>query len=196
MVGFLSKRSGMEQIQYKVGNTNLVIMQYINNLPVIMSAFSGIMIGIFGYVNNLPNITIYKNMCLFIIVFYFIGVMIKWTIIGFLKENEEAEKTSIEEGITYIDEIDGDDSIVGMDADEKQTELETELETELKTELETEVEDDLKMADGSEESEINENSDLEDQQIYSGEERADFIGQDGFREEYPNLNDVDPEPLS
>jgi hypothetical protein len=68
-------------------------MEIINNLPVIISAFFTILIGLYGYVKGLPNTTVYQDMCLFLVVFYLVGFLLKRTILGIMEEvTAKAEK--------------------------------------------------------------------------------------------------------
>lgn len=55
-------------------------MGAINNLPAIFAASAAFLTGLYGYINNLPNVRVYENMCLFLIVFYIIGILVKRTI--------------------------------------------------------------------------------------------------------------------
>ena len=57
-------------------------MEVINNLPVILAALTAFLAGLYGYMNNMPNIRIYQNMCLFLVVFYIIGMLTKRTLTG------------------------------------------------------------------------------------------------------------------
>ena len=81
-------------------------MHYINNLPVILAAFSAIIVGIYGYINRFTNVATYKYMCIFLIAFFFIGVFIKKTVFEIQEElQEQNEKTLGDEGLLYSGEI-------------------------------------------------------------------------------------------
>ena len=75
----------------KVGN-----MRYINNLPVIMSALSAIITGLYGYLKGLPNSTVYKYMCICTIAFYLLGLLIKRTIVKTIDEINKEKEHSID----------------------------------------------------------------------------------------------------
>ena len=55
-------------------------MEIVNNLPVILAAFTAFLAGVYGYLNKLPNIRVYQNMSLFLVVFYIIGTLVKRTV--------------------------------------------------------------------------------------------------------------------
>jgi hypothetical protein len=67
-------------------------MELIKNLPVALAASTAFLAGLHGYANRLPNIRIYQNMCLFLVVFYLIGALVKWTAFGIVGEHLEKEK--------------------------------------------------------------------------------------------------------
>ena len=67
-------------------------MGVINNLPVILAACAALIAGAYGYFNNLPNIRVYQNMCLFLVGFYIIGFFIKRTVSGIRADLEEKIK--------------------------------------------------------------------------------------------------------
>ena len=85
-------------------------MHYINNLPVILAAFSAIIVGIYGYINRFSNVATYKYMCIFLIAFFFIGFFIKKTVFEIQEElQEQNDKTLSDMGLLY----DGDALAVG-----------------------------------------------------------------------------------
>lgn len=67
-------------------------MGLLNNLPVIMAASASFFAGLYGYLNNMPNIPIYGNMCLFLVVFYIIGLMIRNTVKNILEDMRVKEE--------------------------------------------------------------------------------------------------------
>ena len=64
-------------------------MQYIKNLPVITAASAAIIAGLAGYAGNTPNLTVYGNMCVCIVVFYLLGWLAKGTLLQIYEENEK-----------------------------------------------------------------------------------------------------------
>ena len=81
-------------------------MHYINNLPVILAALSAIIVGVYGYINRFSNTTTYKYMCLFLIIFFVIGYLIKKMILEVQEEMQARnEKTSASEDLIYNDEL-------------------------------------------------------------------------------------------
>jgi len=173
-------------------------MQYLNNLPVIVSACSGIIIGIYGYVHKLPNTTIYKYMCLFIIVFYFIGLMIKWTFIGIQKEFDEREKNApLADGLVYLNAYDDTDTAKEQNdeneiADENTADVENgEYQDDSKQNdesLYTETQEDFNDFENSEvESDAENNANQQD----SFEENEDSsVEQTGTQQEFTYINDT------
>ena len=45
----------------------------VENLPAILAAVSSICAGVFGYASKLPRGVVYRNMCAFLVVCYFLG---------------------------------------------------------------------------------------------------------------------------
>ena len=79
-------------------------MHYINNLPVILAAFSAIVVGIYGYLNHFSNTATYKYMCFFLIVFFLIGILIKKTVLDIQEETAARnEKTPISGELLYAE---------------------------------------------------------------------------------------------
>ena len=100
-------------------------MHYINNLPVILAAFSAIIAGIYGYINRFSNVTTYKYMCIFLIAFFIIGVFIKKTVFEIQDElQEQNDKTLGDVGLLYDGEtlaVGGADSGAGVIGNESAT---------------------------------------------------------------------------
>ena len=91
-------------------------MHYINNLPVIMSAFSAIIIGLYGYTKGLPNVTVYKYMCICTIAFYLLGLLIKRTVVKTVDEIAvEKEKEVDANGLIYISDDSDEGKIIDKD---------------------------------------------------------------------------------
>ena len=67
-------------------------MGIINNLPVILAASTAFLAGLYGYMNHMPNAQIYGNMCLFLIVFYIIGLFLRRTIRNIREEIESGNE--------------------------------------------------------------------------------------------------------
>ena len=73
-------------------------MGLLNNLPVILAALTAFLTGLYGYLKGLPNSQIYGNMCLFLIVFYLIGVFVRRTAKKIIEDFEEkARLAALEE---------------------------------------------------------------------------------------------------
>ena len=67
-------------------------MGILNNLPVILAALTAFLAGLYGYLNSMPNSQVYQNMCLFLIIFYVIGLFLRRTLKGILEDMEEKAK--------------------------------------------------------------------------------------------------------
>ena len=72
-------------------------MGVLNNLPVILAASTAFLAGLYGYMNNMQNSQIYRNMCLFLVAFYIIGQFIKRTVRNLIEDMETKAKLRAEE---------------------------------------------------------------------------------------------------
>ena len=72
------------------------IMGFIDNLPVILASSTAFLAGLYGYLNDLPNIRVYQNMSLFLIVFYIVGALVKRTAKTIWEEHQEKAALSAE----------------------------------------------------------------------------------------------------
>ena len=70
-------------------------MQYVNNIPVILSVLSAIITGLYGYSRGLPNSTVYKYMCVATLIFFLLGRLVRWTI------RQTVEELGVEKENTY-----------------------------------------------------------------------------------------------
>jgi len=107
-----------------------------NNLPVILAASTAIIAGLYGYANRIPNSRVYQNMCLFLIVFYIIGTLLKNTLNSLreeLAEKDEAKPVAEEllikdESVAAIDmqaPVNGGGYVDSVYMPEAETETET-----------------------------------------------------------------------
>ena len=75
------------------------VMGIIDNLPVILASSTALLAGLYGYFNSLPNIRVYQNMSLFLVVFYIIGALIKRTVKTIWEERQEKLELSMQSGL-------------------------------------------------------------------------------------------------
>ena len=64
-------------------------MGVIKNIPVMLAAFFTLIAGLHGYAGGLPNSQIYGNMCLFLVIFYIVGIFVRRTALSFVEANKE-----------------------------------------------------------------------------------------------------------
>ena len=79
----------------------------IRNLPVIIALGMGIIIGTISYLNSFENRVIYLRTIAAIIIFYFIGILVRKTIDSIKTNNMESTAQKTQKG-TKIDLVAGD----------------------------------------------------------------------------------------
>ncbi|NMB98234.1 MAG: hypothetical protein GYA02_16775 [Clostridiaceae bacterium] len=71
-------------------------MEFLKRFPYVLATFMGIVVGTISYASNIENDEIYIRMLICIIVFYFLGLFIRYFIFT-LQKDIEKKKTQNEE---------------------------------------------------------------------------------------------------